>query len=203
MTDLKFKYSELCNELYRNFIYYVPLSVLDMEEFEDIHNDLRPNIDKVICFDDNLIIVEKSIDSTTLLNKSIRLQNNCFKLIGYKDTLGNSSFNYLSINYFKQLQSFTNLSILLSNSFEDNFPTKDKGIQTLFNSQSLVFKTHLAEVEEITGLKTQNLEQKVNDKPLFKDFSSQLPKGSKSKKVKFTKEDAIEYLLATVFKPKN
>lgn len=35
------------------------------------------------------------------------------------------------------------------------------------------------------------------EKPKY-DFRKQ-----KSKKVKFTKEDAIEYLLATVFKPKN
>jgi hypothetical protein len=34
MSELNLKYNELCNEIFRNFIFYIPMSILDMEEFK-------------------------------------------------------------------------------------------------------------------------------------------------------------------------
>ena len=107
MSELNSKYNELSNEIYRNFIFYIPMSILDMEEFKKLPDETKSVIDRITYIDEDLnFIYENSLGFSTLLLKSGKLKNNCFKLIEYKETLSASSFNYLSENYLKQLETY-------------------------------------------------------------------------------------------------
>lgn len=181
MSDLNSKYNELSNEIYRNFIFYIPMSILNMEEFKKLPGDSISIINRIIYIDDDLnFIYENSLEFPTLLIKSGKLKTNCFKLLEYKEELRENSFNYLSENYLKQLETYTFFSNQLSLYFEKNSPVKDSNTQALFNCQNLNFNTHLAEVEKITGQKAQNFNaqvfiQEVKETPVFKRFSVILP----------------------------
>ncbi|WP_309614135.1 hypothetical protein [Flavobacterium sp.] len=181
MSDLNSKFNELSNEIYRNFIFYIPLSILDMEEFKKLPDESKSVLDRITYIDDDLnFIYENSLDLPTLLIKSGKLRTNCFKLLEYKEALSESSFNYLSENYLKQLETYTFFSNQLSLYFERNSPVKDSSTLALFNCQNLNFNTNLPEVEKITGHKAQNFNaqifiQEVKETPVFKRFSATLP----------------------------
>jgi hypothetical protein len=186
MSELNSKYNELSNEIYRNFIFYIPMSILDMEEFKKLPDETKSVIDRITYIDEDLnFIYENSLGFSTLLLKSGKLKNNCFKLIEYKETLSASSFNYLSENYLKQLEAYAFFSNQLSLYFEKNSPEKDTNTLALFNCQSINFNTHISEVEKITGLKAQtfnqqNFIQEVKETPVFKKFSFNIKPKEKS-----------------------
>ena len=181
MSELNSKYNELSNEIYRNFMFYIPMSILNMEEFKKLPEGSISIINRIIYIDDDLnFIYENSLEFPTLLIKSGKLKTNCFKLLEYKEALSESSFNYLSENYMKQLETYTFFSNQLSLYFEKNSPVKDPSTKALFNYQNLDFNSHLAEVEKITGQKAQNFNaqvfiQEVKETPVFKRFSVNLP----------------------------
>ena len=181
MSELNSKYNELINEIFRNFIFYLPLSILDMEEFKKLPKETQSVFNRITYINDDLSFTyENSLDLPTLLLKSGKLKTNCFKLLEYKEALSESSFNYLSENYMKQLETYTFFSNQLSLYFEKNSPVKDPSTKALFNYQNLDFNSHLAEVEKITGHKAQNFNaqifiQEVKETPVFKRFSVTLP----------------------------
>lgn len=186
MSELNLKYNELCNEIYRNYIFYIPISIFDSEDFEKLTKEYKLLINKIIYIDNDIQFVDNScLDFQTLFTKSSKLKNNCFKLLEFKESLNEISFNYLSENYLKQLETYTFFSNQLSLYFEKNSPVKDANTKSLFNCQSLNFNTHLAEVEKITGLKAQNFNQQnffqeVKETPLFKNFSVNITPKEKS-----------------------
>jgi len=133
MSELNLKYKELCNEIFRNFIFYIPMSVLDMEEFKKLPEETKSIINRITYMDDNLnFICENSLGFSTILLKSNKLKTNCFKLIEYKETLSSSSFNYLSESYLKQLETYTFLSDQLLLYFEKTHQRKTQ-IQNLYS----------------------------------------------------------------------
>ena len=208
MSELNSKYDELSNEIYRNFIFYIPISILNMEEFKKLPEDSISIINRIIYIDDDLnFIYENSLDLPTLLIKSGKLRANCFKLLEYKEQLSESSFNFLSENYLKQLEAYTFFSNQLSLYFEKNSPVKDSITQALFNYQNLNFKTHIAEVEKITGLKAQSFNQQifiqeVKETPVFKKFSFNIPPREKSFSdfISHEKNKEIEKIILEKFK---
>lgn len=180
MNDLNLKYNELSYEIYRNFVFYIPISILDFEEFKNLSNDsdLVDNwLKKIIYVSDNFLFLnDNNIHLQTILLKSGKLKANCFKLIELKEILSQSSFNYLSENYLKQLETYTYFSNQLLFYFDKNSPIKDDSTKAIFNYQDLNFNSHLAEIEKITGLKaktfdSQNIIQEVKQTPIFKNFS--------------------------------
>lgn len=181
MSELNSKYNELSNEIYRNFIFYIPMSILNMEEFKKLPEDSIWIINRIIYIDDDLnFIYENSLEFPTILIKSRKLKTNCFKLLEYKEELSENSFNYLSENYLTQLEAYTFFANQLSLYFEKNSPVKDSITQALFNYQNLNFNTHIAEVEKITGYKAQTFNQQtfiqeVKETPVYKRFSFNLP----------------------------
>lgn len=185
MLDLNSKYDELTNEIFRNFIFYIPMSILDMEEFKKFPDESKPVLDRIIYIDSDLCFnYENSLELPTLLIKSGKLRANCFKLLEYKEVLSERSFNYLSENYLKQLETYAFFSNQLSLYFEKNSPVKDVSTKALFNFQNLNFNTHIAEVEKITGLKAQTFNQQtfiqeVTETPVFKKFSVNIPQKEK------------------------
>lgn len=181
MSELNSKYNELINEIFRSFIFYLPLSILDMEAFKTLPEESQSVFNRITYIDDDMnFIYENSLDLPTLLIKSGKLRTNCFKLLEYKEELSDSSFSYLSENYLKQLETYTFFSNQLSLYFEKNSPVKDSSTKALFNCQTLNFNTHLAEFEKITGLKAQTFNQQVfiqevKETPVFKKFSFNIP----------------------------
>jgi len=180
MNDLNLKYNELSYEIYRNFVFYIPISILDFEEFKNLSNDsnLVDNwLKKIIYVSDNFLFLnDNNIHLQTILLKSGKLKANCFKLIELKEILSQSSFNYLSENYLKQLETYTYFSNQLIFYFDKNSPIKDDSTKAIFNYQDLNFNSHLKEIEKITGLKaktfdSQNIIQEVKQTPIFKNFS--------------------------------
>ena len=184
MSDLNSKYNELINEVFKYFIFYIPKSILEIEQFKDLAKETvwtEKYMDKLTYIDEDFnFIIDDVMELTTLLQKSSTLKNNCFKLIEYKETLGEYSFNYLAESYLKQLEFYTFFSNQLSLYFEKNSPVKDSTTQALFNFQNLNFNNHLVEVEKITGLKAQNFNQhnfiqEVKKTTVFKRFIINLP----------------------------
>lgn len=162
------------------------MSILNMEEFKKLPEESISIINRITYINDDLnFIYENSLDLPTLLIKSGKLRTNCFKLLEYKEQLSESSFNFLSENYLKQLEAYTFFSNQLSLYFEKNSPVKDSSTQALFNCQNLNFNTHIAEVEKITGLKAQSFNQQVfiqevKETPVFKKFSLNIQPREKS-----------------------
>lgn len=78
------------------------------KSLKKLPDESKSVIDRITYMDDDLnFIYENSLGFSTLLLKSGKLKNNCFKLIEYKETLSASSFSYLSENYLKQLEAYT------------------------------------------------------------------------------------------------
>ena len=188
MSELNSKYDELSNEIYRNFVFYIPMSILDMDEFKNLSDDssfINNCLNKIIYIGHDLFFLDdNSIELTTLVIKSGKLRTNCFKLIEYKEALNESSFNYLSENYIKQLEAYTFISNQLWLYFDKNSPVKDSNTLAMFNCQNLNFNNHLAEVEKITDLKAQifnpqNIIQEVKQTPIFRRFAVNLPSKEK------------------------
>ena len=208
MSELNSKYNELINEIFRNFIFYLPLSILDMEAFKTLPEESQSVFNRITYIDDDLgFIYENSLDLPTLLLKSGKLRANCFKLLEYKEALSESSFNYLSENYMKQLETYTFFSNQLSLYFEKNSPVKDSSTRALFNYQNLDFNSHLAEVEKITGHKAQNFNaqtfiQEVKETPVFKKFSLNIHPREKSFSdfISHEKNKEIEKIILEKFK---
>lgn len=188
MSELNSKYNELTNEIYRNFIFYIPISILNFDEFKNLSDDSNfvDNIlKKIIYIDDDLFFLnDDNLELQSIFLKSGKLKANCFKLVELKEVLNQSSFNYLSENYLKQVETYTFFSNQLSLYFEKSSPIKDDRTKSMFSYQSINFNTHLAEVEKITGLKAQifnpqNIIQEVKQTPVFKRFSVNLPSREK------------------------
>jgi hypothetical protein len=181
MSELNSKYNELINEIFRNFVFYLPLSILDMEAFKTLPEESQSVFNRITYIDDDMnFIYENSLDLPILLIKSGKLRTNCFKLLEYKEELSESSFNFLSENYLKQLETYTFFSNQLSFYFDKNSPVKDSSTKALFNCQNLNFNNHLAEFEKITGLKAQTFNQQifiqeVKETPVFKKFAVSIP----------------------------
>ncbi|WP_143161761.1 hypothetical protein [Flavobacterium fontis] len=156
-----------------------------MEAFKTLPEESQSVFNRITYIDDDMnFIYENSLDLPTLLIKSGKLRTNCFKLLEYKEELSESSFNFLSENYLKQLETYTFLSNQLSFYFDKNSPVKDSSTKALFNCQNLNFNNHLAEFEKITGLKAQTFNQQifiqeVKETPVFKKFSVSIPQKEK------------------------
>jgi hypothetical protein len=182
MSELNSKYNELTNEVHRNFLFYIPMSILDMDEFKNLSDDfIKDSLSKLMYIDNNVHLCnDNNLDLQTILLKSGNLKANCFKLIELKELLSQSSFDYLAENYLKQVETYTFFSNQLMLYFQKNSPLKDDGTKAMFNYQDLNFNTHLAEVKKITGLKAQiynpqNIIQEVKQTTVFKRFSVNLP----------------------------
>ena len=76
MSELNSKYNELSNEIYRNFIFYIPISILNMEEFKNLTEESISIAERITYYiDDDLnFINENSLNFQTLLIKSGKLK---------------------------------------------------------------------------------------------------------------------------------
>jgi len=168
MTELQIKYDEVCFEIYKNFVFYIPDFFLDSDYFKDFFISIEQYADKIIYIDNDFNFIfnsEKSLDLSIVFFKSEKLKNNIFRLIDYKESLSAVSFDFISESYLKQVVYISIISNQLLNLFNDKSPDKDSNIKALFIYQSLNFEMHLKEVEMLTGLNanTYDPENMLND----------------------------------------
>lgn len=181
MSELNIKYNELSNEIYRNFMFYIPMSVLIVEEYKKLAEESKSVIDRITYIDDDLNFnYGNNLDLLTILLKSDKLKSNCFKLLEFKKALSDSDFNYLSESYLKLVQTYTYISNQLWLGFRKNSPVKDVNTETLFNYQKINLNTHMEEVNQIIGLESQTFNQHdfiqdVKEKIVFRKFSKTFP----------------------------
>lgn len=185
------------------------MSIFDFEEFKNLSDDsdLVDNWLKKIIYisDDFLFLNDNNLHLQTIILKSGKLKANCFKLIELKEILSQNSFNYLSENYLKQLETYTFFSNQLLFYFEKNSPIKDDRTKAIFNYQDLNFNSHLTEIEKITGLKaqtftSQNIIQEVKQTPIFKNFSVNITQKEKHFRDFISHEKNIEIETAIITK---
>ena len=162
MTDLNSKYNELIFELNRNYIFYLSKSILELKEFQNLSSDQKNKIDKyldkILCFDnENNPDVESSPELETLLLKITKLKNNSFKLISYKETLSEISFDFLSENYLTNLEALTSIANIFVNYFQVNTSLISDTEFTKFLTQKNIYDIHLLEVKKIIGLSATEL----------------------------------------------
>ena len=53
MSELNSKYNELINEIFRNFIFYLPLSILDMEALKTLPEESQSVFNRITYIDDD------------------------------------------------------------------------------------------------------------------------------------------------------
>lgn len=161
MNDTNSKYNDLIAQIHSNFIFYISKSNFTNEEFENLPEESKSLLNKIIYFDaDDLVpIYDNSLALLNLMSKPTLLKRNCFKLIDYKEALNESSFNYLAENYFNELTVFVSISNELYLDFEKKSPILDDNVKAMFNLQNINFKNHLEEVQKITGFSTPILNE--------------------------------------------
>lgn len=224
MSDLHNLYLELHLELVKNMVLYVPTILTDsgvldeiVTEFKSLNGkdlDLKDK-EKLLLFDNNMnLIVSPDFEALRpFYIKSISLQQNCFKFLELSQTLSLDSFEYAYLNYLSRLNSYINASEFLLDIFDKYCPKELLSKRTLFVMQDELFRNHLIELQQTINFIFESPEKEKNNDSENKNTTSNLDtidenstydlKKKKSTKATFTKKDAIDYLLATVFKPKN
>lgn len=215
MQDLHNIYLELQLELVKNFVAYIPTILSENGLLDDIASEVKElqgieidtkQRDKLLLFDSNLkLVISPNFEELQpFYKKNISLQKNCFKLLEFSQTLSEDSFDYLYVNYHKRLHNYITASSFLIEIFENNCPPELKSKQTLFVIQNEIFNTHLIELQETVGFiyDLPHNETINTSKTETKSEKSFVINDVKSKKSPLSKKEAIDYLLATVFKPK-
>lgn len=213
--DLHNIYLELQLELVKNFVAYIPTILSENGTLDDIASEIKvmhdididlTQKDKLILFDSNCkIIVSPTFEEMKpFYIKNINLQKNCFKLLELSQSLSEDSFDYLYVNYLKRLNGYINASNFLLEIFENNCPSELICKQTLFVIQNDIFNTHLIELQGTVGFiyELPNNETSITSKTENRTEKSFIKNDAKSKKSPISKKEAVDYLLATVFKPK-
>ena len=216
MQDIHNLYLELHLELVKNFVAYIPTVLSENGLLEEIASEIKAlhdieiNIshkDKLLLFDSdiNLIVSPNFEQLKPFYTKNIELQKNNFKLIEFSKTLSDESFDYLYHNYLNKLNGYINASSFLVDNFEDNCPQDLQPKKTLFVIQNNLFIDHLNELQNTIDfiynydLDENSLENNIPGNN--KENSTEL-NNIKTKKSPLSKKDALDYLLATVFRAK-
>lgn len=216
MQDIHNLYLEVHLELVKNFVAYIPTVLSENGLLEEIASEIKAlqdieiNVthkDKLLLFDSNInLIVSPNFEELKpFYTKNIDLQKNNFKLIELSKSLSDESFDYLYHNYLSKLNGYINASSFLVDNFEDNCPQDIQPKRTLFVIQNELFINHLNELQKtIDFIYNYDLDENSleNNMPETNKENSTELNNIKTKKSPLSKKDALDYLLASVFKAK-
>lgn len=169
MDDLNETLSNLSNEVYKNFTFYVPSQIIEGDAIQEIFNlfniDLTKEfvdkyVDRLLYINDDLKI--KDVESFKKLrnsnyNKLFQLEANSFKLIHLKENIGKESYNFLFKKYMEQVTIFTMLSEVLINYYHIYYPNNDVDPTPLFIQQKSIFEQHLTDIEHKINIKGEKI----------------------------------------------
>ncbi|HCQ12058.1 MAG TPA: hypothetical protein DIU01_02085 [Flavobacterium sp.] len=168
--DLSSKMTSLTNEITKNFAFYIPYEIIDngtvMENLEIVNFQITQEfvdeyVDRFLYFDDYFDI--KKVEDYNPLRisnpkKVLSLQNNCFEIVQLKDSLGIESFNYFYNSYIERIRSFLAASELMISNYDELYPQSPRTPKAILIMQEAILKTHLIEVEEKIGIRTNDLD---------------------------------------------
>ena len=220
MTDISTKTNLLIEELHNYFIFYIPKSSFMnfLKEYKidyDKLSQLDPFINKVTYIENqNFYLFKKSpFEISELTFKINNLCKNTFHLFDLKENLQPDTFKFILKKYQDQLIFHFTAATLLVDNYEEFCNEKSNDLKNILELQLTIIKNHSNEIkthfESLQQIETNfNLLQlpDLNSmkseiiKPDSEIYSYLLKK--KPKKKKLNKEDAIAFLLKTVFSKK-
>lgn len=162
MLDLNQEYTILYRKVIENYTFFVPYELLQHKEIQDVlsymgiklnEEFIEKYVDKMLYTDINTDVHElKSFQSIVDFNmdKHFNLQQNCCRLANLKDTIGNTSFNYVLDKYVEQVV-ILNLACDKLIEFYHMFYEQPIDPTFLFKQQKVLLQGHLNDIETIIG----------------------------------------------------
>lgn len=173
MDDLNEIFTELFNELYKNFTFYIPFQIIENEVTEEIFNLLNIDltqefvdtyVNKLLYIDDDLTMKEvESFEKlrNTNYNKLHLLEANSFRLVHLKETIGKESYNFLFKKYMEQVTIYNVICNKLIDYYYIYYPNNPVDPTPVFTQQKYIFEKHLSDIEHkinVKGKKITNLD---------------------------------------------
>ena len=210
-------FTELWKNLYKPFVFYIPLRLMP---------DLEPNevLNTVIFIDSKGFDSELKEASSHhhILSKAMILNDNIFKLIDQSERLPKHKFDFFLEKYLEHVNFVLYVSNWMENNIEIDISDLREETKKSFKSQTQVFLKHVEDLKSHIILPNKSLEkQKVNvlkfiendltDIKNVLNLNSVKPNDSvenvatktsiknKNKLPLITEEDAEDFLLETVF----
>lgn len=220
MLDLNKYTNLLITELYNYFIFYLPKEAITnaFEQYGIKAEELQLldsyfNKANYIYQNDWFLFDEDPFEISELTFKTINLSKNTFKLFELKENLQAETFVFIFEKYLTQLEFHNNVATLLVNSYDQYCISKSKELKNILELQQLIIKNHFTEIEnkfnhqnkKTVPLDLSKLPDKLNFRKELVTSSEEIKKyvfDKKKPKNELTKEDAIAFLIKTVFTKK-
>lgn len=217
MLDLNKNTDLLIAELYNYFIFYLPKEAIinAFEQYGVKAEDLQlldTYFNKVnyIHQSDWFSFDEDPFEISELTFKIINLSKNTFKLFEFKESLKAETFNFILEKYIAQLDFYHNVATLLAENYDKFCILQTKELKKIIELQQLIIKNHYTEIQnkfnsqskKTDSLDLSKLPDKLNFRKELINSSQEIKKyifDKKKVKIKLTKQDAIDFLLKTVF----
>ncbi len=208
--NLNETFNELTVEISKNFVFYVPMALVNNKIFYEFIDQNNIEIDYEIASDyiDTLLFIDRNleieinpnVDSLNLISlKFLKLSENCFNIIELKDVTKIETFNFLFQKYIIHLKNFTKFAEMLIFNFDEYSPTYIQNLKPQFLQQHHFLELHSQEIENLIANKIMN-ETKTEMIP--KEIMNLDLKIKKISPKVISKQEAIDYLLKNVFKTK-
>jgi hypothetical protein len=220
MLDLNKNIDFLIAELYNYFVFYLPKEAIinafeqygiKAEELQLL--DTYFNKTNYIHQNDWFLFEEDPFEISELTFKSINLSKNTFKLFEFKESLQAETFLFILEKYLVQLDFQNNVATLLVDHYDTHCTSKSKELKKILALQQLIIKNHFTEIQnkfnsqnkKTIPLDLSKLTDKLNFRKELVTSSEEIKKyafDKKKPKNKLTKEDAVAFLIKTVFTKK-
>lgn len=159
MTDLETKSSELNSAVFKNFIGYIPKTLINLLNDEPLK--ACEALDNLIYLDDKLRFIQYQSEHALAIIAKVELSSNCFKLVEHRRVLDEFSFSYLVKRYFELLKIAMSYSHHFMNVLDELTSEKHLQIKYLIPIQNQSFYLHIIEVEKITGIRAEDIRRDI------------------------------------------
>ena len=221
MIDLSKNKDLLIVELYNYFIFYLPKeAIVNAYEVNGISTEklylLEPFFEKVNYIHQNnwYFFNDDPFDISELTFKINDLSKNTLRLFELKESLQEETFEFILKKYMEQLEFHNNIATLLVENYEQHCLSKSKELKEILLLQQIIIREHNTEI--INSFKPFQPNATNTNLFQFPDLSSlkgEIIKpdseiqafllNKKPIKKKLTNEDAVAFLLKTVFSKKD
>lgn len=161
MQEIEEIYIDLIMKVYEKFTFFIPMAVAEDENMRGVlqHNNIKLDDEFFDKYVDILLYLDQNMGVHQLLSiedfnsfiatKNLNLSNNCAKLAGLKDTMGETSFRYVFENYKEVLVCMSYSCDRLVEYFYEHYPENPTDLTYLFRRQKLILQTHIHDLEKV------------------------------------------------------
>lgn len=213
-------YSNLKDELYVPFIFYISSSLIPDDKKEIFnHPDIKGHLDKIWILGNDLKFLDLKSKPRLLdlMTRNEKLEQNMFKLFEAKETLNKLKFSYVLDKYHSQINFYVMVSKWLHDNVRKEIKDVDSATSGYFFIQKKLFLNHFNKLNELFYNQTKTTTNSINvfnhienNIPSVKDFFKHTSTNTKKqnvvkktttkiKPVLITDDEARTYLLKTVF----